>query len=478
MREKPTQVLPTTADEALCAWLTERYSGDEYATRIQVVQWVNNQRGEVVFTHDQKVDPADAKAKSAKPKLTRERIVEISNKIVGTAQADCDALRRPTIYAAQAFHPLTGADSYSRHLIRLSPKSALTVDADSIVSEDNLMSTKLLVGLLESERRDKRWMAELMANIVSGAAERDAARIAALEGIQKESWERHAKLIRATEEALNMADERQIKREWNKMKIAGMQQGIATLATLVPGVVAVMTQGRAGIMEGIKGFADSLSPEQRVRLFGRWRDADTQIAPGILDPEQTRLFDSIAAGRAEPPRARELLDSFRPEQIAAVQQVLTQEQFAGLISVAKAFQDQSRPVYLTDGAGEAAPEAQSPSTTVTSREQEIIGKLMHDAQAAGISIKLFGDWEMENGTARIVTPGIVTPDQVKVLFKVYKGHLPASALDGLMPTSGKPVAITSDQQAQIIGLVPLGVQQTLMELIALRQQAAQSGGDV
>ena len=477
MRERPTAITPTPADEALCGWMTERYAGEEYATRIQVCQWISNQRGEAVFTHDQRVDPSDAKSKSAaKPKLSRERIVEISNKIVAAAQADCDALRRATVYAVLAFHPAMGSDAYSRHLLRLSPKSALAVDADGVVSEDNAMSTKLLLGLLESERRDKRWMAELMANVVSGASERDTARIAALENIQSESWERQAKLIRATEEALSTAAERETKREWNRMKIAGMQQGLAMLGTLVPGVVAVMTQGRAGTVEGIKGFADSLSPDQRVRLFGQWRDADTQIAPGILDPEQARLFDSVAAGRVDPPRVRELLDSLRPEQIAAVQQVLSQEQFAGLISVAKAFQQQSRPVYLTEGAGEAAPEAAAPSTA-TSREQEIIGRLFNDCQAAGVSIKLLGDWEIVDGQARIVTPGILTPDQALVLFRVNKGRSPAAALDDLMPTSGKPVAITSEQQAQIIGTVPPGVQQLLMELIALRQ-AAQSGDPV
>ena len=473
MRERATQITPTPADEALCAWLTERYSGDEYATRIQVCQWIGNQRGEVVFTHDQRVDPNDAKAKFAKLKLTRERLVEIGNKIVAAAQADCDALRRPTIYAVLAFHPTMSADSYARHLLRLAPKSALAVDADGVVSEDNVMSTKLLLGLLADTKRDQRWVMEQAMNVMSGAAERDAARIAALEGIQKESFERQAKLLAATEAALSTADERKIKREWNEMKMEGMRQGLATLRTLVPGVVAAVTQGRAGVMEGIKGFADSLNPDQRVRLFGRWRDADTQIAPGILDPEQTRLFDSIVAGRAEPPHIAKLLDSLRAEQFAAVQQVLTQEQFAGLASVAKAFQ-QSRPIYLSEGANEAAPVAEAPSAA-TSREQEIIGKLFRDAGEAGISIKLFGDWEMENGAARIVTPGIVTPDQVGVLFKVLKGQLPTSALDELLPGSGKPLAITSEQQAKAAEIMTANVAANLVELLGLRQRAAASG---
>ena len=478
MRERATQITPTPANEALCQWLTERYSDDEFATRIQVVQWLNSQRGEVIFTHDQKVDPSDAKAKSAKSKLTRERIVEISNRIVAASQADCDALRRSTVYAALAFHPAMGSDAYSRHLLRHSPKSALAVDADVVVNEDNVMSTRLLLGLLESERRDKRWMAELMANVVSGAAERDAARISALEGIQKESLERQAKFMRATEEALSMADERRLKREWQQVKIDGARDALRLAEILLPGVVAAVTDGRAGVSEGIRAFAATLTNEQNVRLFGKWADADTLVAPGILDREQAQLFDSIITGRVEPARLGDFVKSLRPDQFAAARQVLTQDQLAALMMVSNNFKNSTTaPVYLPRGGSETASASSAAPATMTA-EQTIIGKFLHDCQAAGVEIKLFGDWQAVDGQPRIVTPGILTPDQVEVLLRVYKGRLPASALDDLMPTSGKPVAIMSEQQAQIIGIVPPAVQQLLMELIALRQQAAPSGGAV
>ena len=118
-REQPTLVIPTPGDESLCDWLTKRYSGDEYATRIQVCQWINNQRGDVVFTLDQRAESADVKQKSAsKPKLTREKLVEISNKALAAAQADTDALRVSTVYALLAVHPLMGPDAYTRHLLR------------------------------------------------------------------------------------------------------------------------------------------------------------------------------------------------------------------------------------------------------------------------------------------------------------------------------------------------------------------------
>src|SRR5438105_23192 len=106
MRERATQITPTAVDEALCAWLAERYSGNEYAQRIQVCQWINNQRGEVVDTIDQKApDATDGKKKAGKPRLTREKIVEMSNRIVARAQADCEGLRRATVYTVLAFHP-------------------------------------------------------------------------------------------------------------------------------------------------------------------------------------------------------------------------------------------------------------------------------------------------------------------------------------------------------------------------------------
>ena len=248
--------------------------------------------------------------------------------------------------------------------------------------------------------------------------------------------------------------------------------------SLLPGVVAAVTDGRAGVSEGIRAFAATLTNEQNVRLFGKWADADTLVAPGILDREQAQLFDSIITGRVEPARLGDFVKSLRPDQFAAARQVLTQDQLAALMMVSNNFKNSTTaPVYLPRGGSETASASSAAPATMTA-EQTIIGKFLHDCQAAGVEIKLFGDWQAVDGQPRIVTPGILTPDQVEVLLRVYKGRLPASALDDLMPTSGKPVAIMSEQQAQIIGIVPPAVQQLLMELIALRQQAAPSGGAV
>lgn len=254
MRERATQIAPTPVDEALCAWLAERYGGEEYATRIQVCQWINSQRGEAVFTHDQRA-PADASdgKKMSKPRLTREKLVELCNRIVAAAQADCDALRRATVYTVLAYHPAVGADAYARHLLRLSPKSGLAVDATTVVNEDNVLSTKLLLGLLGEERRDKRWMMELAANLMSGVAERDAARIGSLEGIVEGTWDRQVKVIEVLEnirvkersveiEALNAAEDREDRRArrtketiWTDAMRASLMEGIKVLGALFPG---------------------------------------------------------------------------------------------------------------------------------------------------------------------------------------------------------------------------------------------------
>lgn len=467
--EKPTQSTPTPADEALCAWLAERYSGDEYAQRIQVCQWVDNRRGDVVFTHDQKAEPSDGKKAGSKPRLTRERIVEISNRIVAAAQADCDALRRSTVYAVLSFHPAMGSDAYSRHLLRCTPKTALTVDVGAVVGEDNIMSTRLLLGLLADEKRDKRWVFEQCMNVISGAAERDVSRIRALENIADGTWERQAKLLQATEAALSTADERRLKREWNQMKIEGVKDAIGTVKSLMPGLVAVATHGRTGVVEGVKTFASTLTDEQKIRLFGRWTDADTQAEPGILDANQTRLFGSIVAGRTEPARLVDFLNSIRPDQFAAAQQVLTQDQLTALVAVGDAFRS-TTPVYLTSGASGAASGATA--SPAASPEQQIIGKFLADCESTGISIKLFGDWQRENDQLRIVTPGILTQGQLLLLVRVHKGTLPVSAIDDLMPNSGKPVAITSEQQARMAEVLPASVQATVAELVRIRQGAA------
>lgn len=420
MREKPTQVTPTPADEALCEWLTERYSGDEFATRLQVVQWINNQRGEPVFTFDQKVDPADGKAKpAAKPKLTRERLVEIANKIVAVAQADCDALRRSTVYAVLAHHPLMGPDAYARHLLRLAPKSALAVDADSVVSEDNIMSTRLLLGLLADEKRDKRWVMELAMNVVSGAAERDSARIAALESAVGATWERQGKLLEAIEaahvararveiEAQNAAEDRKDRiaaRErdhmWNEVTRASLLGAVETVKQLFPGFGALFLaklQGR-----------DAPPPPQLADGGG----ASTPLASGAAPTAAAASTPATApAGGAPPasiPEERQLLDRFV---------------------------DAADKNKMPDG--------------WTSAE------------------RLFGK---DTDDGKPIAAGVFDRAQVAILAGVRAGKVGVDALDALLPDSGKPEAIREEQMLRAMAFLTPPMLDDCMAFLKLRKDA-------
>jgi len=58
---------------------------------------------------------------------------------------------------------------------------------------------------------------------------------------------------------------------------------------------------------------------------------------------------------------------------------------------------------------------------------------------------------------------------------LLQGTLPAAAIDDLMPTSGKPVAISAKQQADMAAILSTSTD-CIGELMRVRQQATQANG--
>lgn len=59
------------------------------------------------------------------------------------------------------------------------------------------------------------------------------------------------------------------------------------------------------------------------------------------------------------------------------------------------------------------------------------------------------------------------------LLRVQRGSLPVTALDELLPGSGKPLEITPEQQGRAQQIMPPAATAAIMELLAARATAAQ-----
>ena len=121
------------------------------------------------------------------------------------------------------------------------------------------------------------------------------------------------------------------------------------------------------------------------------------------------------------------------------------------------------------GAG-AAPAPRFPP----SPEQRLVGSFLEEVADEKLSVQLFGDWkDTDRLTLQDVltglgleTPGIFQPQQFGLFLGVRDGLLPPTALDAILPDSGKPQAITMEQ---MLAAQPLLTQGMLMALNQIRE---------
>ena len=255
---------------------------------------------------------------------TRERLLEMANAFVTAAQHDANVLGRTIRYGVFAYSNLKGAASYSRHLFNVDGGASRDAPSD----DEDTHRDRFLGGM----SAHMRWMTEHYTEAVGGvmAMQKDIIRqqqgtITQME-IDRREW------IKVTEEALSRKDERERANEWAKFKMEMLQEGLDMLRPLVPVVQAYLTKGKVGLLEGVRKFLDSLSGEQRTKLFG----VDESGTDAILTGEQRVLILKIADGEEEPKRLAEFATSLSPDQIAAAQEVLTASQAKQLYGLAQA----------------------------------------------------------------------------------------------------------------------------------------------
>lgn len=187
--------------------------------------------------------------------------------------------------------------------------------------------------------------------------------------------------------------------------------------------------------------------ESQMNFFGRLQDAED------------RRLDRDIRRQKEELKAAILRDIFRTAR----------NLIPGLISKDKGGdEDEGGPSRQPVQQGRRAPKDYGPSP-----ERALTDNILADCEEAKIDVTLFGDWEQKEGkmVPNPDKPGIFSPAQLAILVGVKAGMLPPSALDVLDPESGDERAVTMQQLASAMSVMPQGILVAFHELINMRRQA-------
>lgn len=282
----------------------------------------------------------------------REDLVELANTVLAVAEEDVDALGRPTKYSLLAYDMARNDRAVGRVLFKLSPtgmRSTLEDERGEAFDDDEggRLSTKLLLGLLTEERRDKRWMLEQTMNVMSGAAERDAQRIERMEAVVDSAFQKQAAWLEATEKMLSGAADRQAKAAWAAWKqeklghavdkVLGIAEVILPSALKLPANGSPPAAGAgAPPSNPVRDFMNTVELAQGEIAFGkfhgeRFGDPSARLTDGIFTDEQFRMLIRLAEAPAiDNALADKFIASVRPDQFARAKEIFSLAQLAPL----------------------------------------------------------------------------------------------------------------------------------------------------
>lgn len=275
-------------------------------------------------------------------KPNHEQLVTMSNFLLQLAQEDCEVFNKPMKYAVLAYDLARSSEPYERKFMALRPigNSQLLAEARGEIDDEEggVLSTKLLLGLLDSERRDKRYMTELVTNVLSGVVERQDQRIERMETIVEGTWQRQAELMKATQEMLNSAAEQKAKADhllWKEKKWDFLlEKGVGIVELFAPQLVAKLVTTTTTTSNPALVFMQSVTADQGSVAFGDVIDQETDTCSGgIFTPSQFQaLMKIVRSTTPDDATINAFAASITNEQVAKAQQVFSLAQLMPLMS--------------------------------------------------------------------------------------------------------------------------------------------------
>jgi hypothetical protein len=413
-KEERNRGSSTPEDEELTIWIQQLWRDDESPVKIHVVQLA--QRGQAFGSI---IDREDFPS----PKLIdADRAAELANRFITSAQSDCDkVVRKAQSYGIIAYDSARASEPYRRYPLYLRPRNAFLMtpqQASGMESEDDdeqvdakSLSLRYTKSLIDASQFDKEHYSKVFGEtflLLREMVREQHSQVSELMSQNMRMFGEVITAIRAREEAMSSAEDRAEQREWRKMKMTLAQDGMRTVRNMLPSLIG---QGRAA----------------------------PPPAPAASQPQaQLRPQAAVASPRPQP-------------------------------KMSAAPQPQPQPA-LEDGIG--AHEDQPPEMVQPQSAEAIcIDNFLNDCEQTGVAVKLFGDWRDSDGKLALVERGIFTEQQFLVFVRVRDGRLPVEALDGLLPDSGSPLAISDEQIMRAMPLLTEGTAMGLMELLNLRKTA-------
>jgi hypothetical protein len=338
----------TTGD--LATWLHKMWARDNPPERIEVWQVFNphkSVRGERVYAEDYK--PHDKK--------DQEQCVKIANEIVGTAQDDCNCVRREQDYLIVVFDRNRSAGPTVRRLGPLFPKITYLSQQkgkdhlreygdDDFDQPHNWRSMQLKEIELSHERirwgeqRNDRVLGETLGLFRDTVLEQRAW----LSGLMAQQMQ----FFKELQEAKNEETDRMIARKKAEITTTLMEEGLRTARAMLPMLfkdaptAPQLSPGPApaspdyGLSEERTLVGNLLEDCEKtkfsVQLFGDWEVKDgvpTQIKPGIFSQKQFAVLYGVANGKL-PANALDALIPDSGHQLAVTVEQLTQAEAAGI----------------------------------------------------------------------------------------------------------------------------------------------------
>ena len=356
------QVESIPVDEELFSWIEALFYSDpevsHFPERIDI--HVMEGKSKRTFGQCLKIFPfAPKKAPSRKAqeesgvqymgenKPTKEKLVALSNQIVGIMKRDTDTSGRPQTYGICAWHGSLSDEPYDRTTRSYKPRGMYKSEGGA--DEEDVTDERRYLRMMQEEHRS---MVGLIGSIWEGSTDRDhrtieaqRVRIAYLEKRVEELTER-------LERALSMELEREEKRQAMALRNRMADRGFSLVENYAPLLLPKLIGGKnAAEMSEVlvlknffkmKDDGGQLTQEQIVQVFGVWDDKGAQTHAGILTEEQSSILFRVANEQVPPSE----LDKLTPgavcgitnDQLSRLQHVFKIEQILPLLEMFKSRQ--------------------------------------------------------------------------------------------------------------------------------------------
>lgn len=324
-------------DPALGEWLLQLWAHGNPPSRIELWQDFGRNRptrGEMIFHRDFKADA----------KLGPEECNRLANELHAAAQNDVDVAQKQRIFQVAIIDKDRKSAPLTRRLGPVGPKRTYLAHArppggDEDEGDDELdgkgLNYKYIKTLLEELRWDKQRYDTVIGgvlNLLKDALEKKQVENEAL-------MARHMGFFDELERQRDLSLDREVAREWNKLKVSLAHDGVRTVRSIFPRLIADAPEGGR-----VDRIAKSLgvSPERALvdafvrdcestgiseRMFGELEQRDGKVVAvagkeGIFAPEQLLVLLKVRAGALGP----DALDDLMPW--AAGPLAITEDQMA------------------------------------------------------------------------------------------------------------------------------------------------------